>query len=78
MIETVLVLPTPRALLPPTSRADPVADLRAACDDAIGDLLAGSPTAIAVLAAPVGPPTSSAASPTRSGSASPGTCSHAT
>jgi hypothetical protein len=38
MIETVLVLPTPRALLPPLSVDDPVADLRAACRAAVADL----------------------------------------
>ncbi len=54
MIRTVLVLPTPRALLSPTSREDPVADLRAACDEAIGAVLAVSPAKLAVLAAPVG------------------------
>lgn len=38
MIDTVLVLPTPRALLPPLSEDDPVADLRAACEAAVGGL----------------------------------------
>ncbi len=53
MIETVLVLPMPRALLPPVSREDPVAALRAACDDAIVSVLAPSPARVAVLAPPV-------------------------
>lgn len=52
MIETVLVLPTPRALLPPRSAVDPVADLRAACAKAVADLPQGQ--RIIVLAAPVG------------------------
>ena len=54
MIRTVLVLPTPRALLSPTSREDPVAPLRAACVEAIDGVLAPAPQRIAVLAPPVG------------------------
>jgi hypothetical protein len=38
MIDTVLVLPTPPALLPPLSQDDPVADLRAACTAAVAGL----------------------------------------
>ena len=38
MIETVLVLPSPPALLPPGSLVDPVADLRAACTEAVARL----------------------------------------
>ncbi len=41
MIDTVLVLPTPPALLPPLSREDPVADLRRACQQAVAGLPAG-------------------------------------
>lgn len=38
MIDTVLVLPIPPALLPPLSQDDPVAELRAACTAAVADL----------------------------------------
>jgi hypothetical protein len=38
VIDTVLVLPTPPALLPPLSREDPVAGLRDACRDAVAAL----------------------------------------
>jgi hypothetical protein len=38
VIDTVLVLPTPPALLPPLSREDPVAELRDACRDAVAAL----------------------------------------
>jgi hypothetical protein len=38
VIDTVLVLPTPRALLPPLSEDDPVTDLRAACVAAVAGL----------------------------------------
>lgn len=52
MIETVLVLPTPRALLPPAPLSDPVAELRAACVAAVERLPQGP---VVVLASPVGP-----------------------
>ena len=75
MIETALVLPSPRALLPSLSAADPVPELRAACAAAIGGLLSEQPrpdrrggstrercrTVLVV-------------SPSRSVTASPGTC----
>lgn len=54
VIRSALVLPTPRALLPPFSRHDPVADLRKACVAALTGLLAGH-TRVSVLAPPVGP-----------------------
>ncbi len=38
MIDTILVLPTPRALLPPLSEDDPVAELRRACQSAVAGL----------------------------------------
>ena len=38
MIRTVLVLPSPPALLPPRSRVDPVAALRQACATAVSTL----------------------------------------
>jgi hypothetical protein len=38
VIDTVLVLPTPPALLPPLSREDPVAELREACRAAVAAL----------------------------------------
>jgi hypothetical protein len=38
VIDTVLVLPTPPALLPPFSREDPVAELREACRAAVAAL----------------------------------------
>jgi hypothetical protein len=38
VIETVLVLPSPPALLAPRSAVDPVAELRAACHDALADV----------------------------------------
>jgi hypothetical protein len=38
VIDTVLVLPTPPALLPPFSQEDPVAELRAACRAAVAAL----------------------------------------
>lgn len=50
MIQTVLVLPSPPALLAPRSVADPVADLRRACVSAVSALPAHP---IVVLAAPV-------------------------
>jgi hypothetical protein len=46
VIDTVLVLPTPRALLPPLSQDDPVADLRAACTEAVAGLPAGDPLVV--------------------------------
>lgn len=52
MIGAVLVLPTPGALLPPHSVVDPVAELRAACHDAVAALPQQQP--VIVLAAPVG------------------------
>ena len=53
MINSVLVLPSPRALLPWLSETDPVPELRAACAAAIGKLLADGPARIVVVAAPV-------------------------
>ncbi|MEO5652454.1 MAG: hypothetical protein ABIN79_13090 [Marmoricola sp.] len=55
MIETVLVLPTPRVLLAPYSRNDPVAALRTACHDAVDSVLAASPRRLAVLATAMDP-----------------------
>ncbi|MET0999265.1 MAG: hypothetical protein ABWX73_11155 [Marmoricola sp.] len=55
MIETVLVLPSPRALLPSLSVDDPVPELRAACAAAIGRMLSEHPDRIVVVAAPVSP-----------------------
>jgi hypothetical protein len=51
VIETVLVLPTPLALLVPQSVTDPVAELRAACSAAVAKLPEGE--RVVVLAAPV-------------------------
>ena len=51
MIGTVLVLPSPPALLAPTSVTDPVAELRAACQDAVAGLPPGQK--VIVLANPV-------------------------
>ncbi len=51
MIRTVLVLPSPPALLAPRSTADPVADLRQACLAAVSTL---PDHPVVVLAAPVG------------------------
>lgn len=53
MIDTVLVLPSPRALLPDLSEVDPVPGLRTACAAAIGKLLADAPDRLVVVAAPV-------------------------
>ena len=53
MIETALVLPSPRALLPALSADDPVPELRAACAAAIGRLLSDRPDRIVVVASPV-------------------------
>ncbi len=53
VIGSALVLPTPRALLPPFSRQDPVADLRTACAEALAELLV-EPAEVRVVAAPVG------------------------
>ncbi len=53
MIETALVLPSPRALLPSLSADDPVPELRAACAAAIGRMLSEHPGRIVVVAAPV-------------------------
>jgi hypothetical protein len=53
MIETALVLPSPRALLPWLSATDPVPELRAACAAALGKLLAEAPERIVVVASPV-------------------------
>lgn len=50
MIESALVLPMPRALLPHFSAEDPVADLREACTRAVGSLLATGPGRIVVVA----------------------------
>ncbi len=51
MIRTVLVLPSPPALLPPRSVVDPVAELRAACLRAVAALPPQQP--VIVLATPV-------------------------
>ena len=51
MIETVLVLPNPPALLAPRSVTDPVAELRAACNKAVAALPQQQP--VIVLAAAV-------------------------
>jgi len=51
VIGTVLVLPSPPALLPPRSVVDPVAELRAACQLAVAALPKHQP--VIVLAAPV-------------------------
>ena len=53
MIETALVLPSPRALLPGLSAIDPVPELRAACTAAVGKLLADGPERLVVVTAPV-------------------------
>lgn len=53
MIETVLVLPGPRALLPRLSAADPVPELRAAIATAVDKLLAEQHERLVVVAAPV-------------------------
>jgi hypothetical protein len=53
VIETALVLPSPRALLPSLSETDPVPELRAACAAATGRLLSQRPGRIVVVAAPV-------------------------
>ncbi len=54
MIGTVLVLPTPRVLLPGLSETDPVPELRSACAAAVQGLLADGPARIVVVATPVG------------------------
>jgi len=51
VIETVLLLPNPPALLAPRSITDPVAELRAACHEVVAALPEGQP--VIVLAAPV-------------------------
>ena len=51
MIQTVLVLANPPALLPPRSVVDPVAELRAACHEAVAALPQQQP--VIVLATPV-------------------------
>ncbi len=51
MIETVLVLPQPPALLEPRSVIDPVEELRAVCEAAVADLPPGR--RLIVVAAPV-------------------------
>ena len=53
MIESVLVLPSPRALLPWLSAADPVPELRDACLAALDKLRADGPERIVVVASPV-------------------------
>lgn len=53
MIRTVLVLPSPRALLPWLSETDPVPELRAACAAALEKLFADNPDRVVVLAPPV-------------------------
>ncbi len=54
MIDDVLVLPMPRALLPALSLSDPVAGLRAACAEAVDKLLASDPERIIVVAPEIG------------------------
>jgi len=54
VIGTVLVLPSPPALLAPTSVTDPVPELRAACRDAVAGLPPGQK--VIVLANPVSDP----------------------
>ena len=49
----MLVLPSPRALLPRLSEVDPVPELRTACSAALGKLLADGPERLVVVAAPV-------------------------
>ncbi|WP_027861958.1 hypothetical protein [Marmoricola sp. URHB0036] len=53
MIDSALVLPSPRALLPELSETDPVPELRAACAAALDILLADGPDRLVVLAPPV-------------------------
>jgi hypothetical protein len=53
VIESALVLPSPRALLPWLSETDPVPDLRAAVGAAVDRLRAGEPDRVVVVAAPV-------------------------
>jgi hypothetical protein len=53
VIESVLVLPSPRALLPWLSETDPVPELRAACAAALDELLAEAPERVVVVATPV-------------------------
>ena len=53
MIETVLVLPSPRALLPWLSATDPVPELRDACRAAVDRLRADGPERLVVVASPV-------------------------
>ena len=55
MIGTVLVLPSPRALLPPYSREDPVAELRSACEQAVAGLEDLDVARLVVLAVPTTP-----------------------
>lgn len=55
MIGTVLVLPSPLALLPPVSTQDPVAELRAACEQAVSELPDGE---VIVVATPTSPESS--------------------
>jgi hypothetical protein len=56
VIETALVLPSPRALLPSLSADDPVPELRTACAAAVGRMLSEHPSRIVVVAAPVSAP----------------------
>ena len=55
MIDHVLVLPTPRALLPPYSVEDPVAELRTAARDAVDGLLREDPERLFVVAPDLDP-----------------------
>jgi hypothetical protein len=48
VIETVLVLPSPPALLPPRSVTDPVAELRVACQEAVKALPTQQPFIVLV------------------------------
>jgi hypothetical protein len=53
LIDTALVLPSPRALLPWLSETDPVPELRAACAAALDTLFADGAERLVVLAPPV-------------------------
>ncbi len=54
MIGSVLVLPSPRVLLPGLSEIDPVPELRSACTAGVAELLAAGPRRVVVVAAAVG------------------------
>ena len=75
MIETALVLPSPRALLPWLSDDDPVPELRAACAAAVGEAARRRPEHRRAWPRRSARPTWRAVSPSRSVTGSPGTCS---